>query len=219
MATELQHILSFLLAYAIGGTPTAFLIGKAWHGTDLRQVGSKNLGATNTFRVLGWKSGMVVLTIDILIGWVVVFSASYLFPPLAGAIIHLQLLVGGAAVLGHILSPYMGFKGGKGVATVLGVVLAIHPWAALICLAIFLILFLLTRYVSLGSITAALSFPVLVILVFNAKEPALVHFSWIFALLILLTHRKNIDRLLRAKENKMRFSSLGEKEEPHEKGN
>ncbi len=207
------QIISFLIAYLVGAIPTAFLIGRGAHGVDLRREGSGNLGATNTFRVLGWKSGITVLALDILKGWTLVFLSPYFLAPIAGSLISLKLAIGSAAVIGHILPLYMNFKGGKGVATALGVILGIHPWAALICLGIFLFLFILTRYVSLGSITAACCFPLLVILVFKAKDPALIHFSWIFALLILLTHHKNIERLLQNRENKMRFSTPGDKEE------
>jgi glycerol-3-phosphate acyltransferase PlsY len=216
MILEIPHIFSILVAYLIGSIPTAFLVGKGFHAVDLRREGSGNLGATNTFRVLGRKSGILVLLIDILKGWLLVTLAAQILPPIAGSLITLKLSIGAAAVIGHILPVYMGFKGGKGVATILGVVLGIHPWSALICLGIFLVLFLLTRYVSLGSIVAACSFPILVILVFKAEDPALIHFSWLFALLILLTHHKNIDRLLRNQENKMRFSSIGDKDEDHE---
>lgn len=216
MSPEPVHILALSLAYAIGGVPTAFLVGQGYHGIDLRKVGSKNLGATNTFRVLGWKSGVVVLLIDIFKGWGTVFLSAFLFPPLIGSTVSLQLAVGAAAVLGHIFSIYMRFKGGKGVATILGVVLAIHPWAALICLGVFFMLFLPTRYVSLGSIGAAFAFPILVILIFKANDPAMIHFSWIFSLLIIFTHRKNIARLIGNRENKIRFTSLGDKDEEHE---
>ncbi|MFB6258732.1 MAG: glycerol-3-phosphate 1-O-acyltransferase PlsY [Flavobacteriales bacterium] len=216
MDIGIGHIGGLLLAYLIGAIPSAFLIGKALHNIDLREHGSKNLGATNTFRVLGWKKGLFVLAIDILKGWAVVFLIPLFLSPIAGSLIMLRLILGATAVLGHIFPVYMNFKGGKGVATVLGVVLAIHYAAALICLGIFLVLFLLTRYVSLGSIAAACSFPVLVILVFRAQDPALIHFSWAFALLILLTHHKNIERLIRNQENKLDFSSNGPKEQEQE---
>ncbi len=210
------HIIALLLSYLIGGIPTAFLIGKGVHGIDLREKGSRNLGATNTFRVLGWKSGLLVLLIDVTKGCGVVFASVKALPPISDSSILLKLGMGAAAVIGHIFPVYMRFKGGKGVATILGVVVAVHPSAALICLAIFLVLFLITRYVSLGSIAAACAFPILIILVFKAEDPALIHFSWIFALLILLTHHKNIDRLIRNQENKLRFSSMGDKSDHHE---
>lgn len=209
------HIAAVLLAYMIGSFPTAYLIGKARHGVDLREEGSKNLGATNTFRVLGWQSGTLVLLVDVLKGWGVV-QTSFALEVLSveGYFIHFS--IGLAAVLGHIFPIYMSFKGGKGVATVLGVVIAVHPWAALSCIGIFLLLFLLTRYVSLGSILAACTFPVLVIFVFKSEDPFLIHFSWVLALLIVFTHHKNIDRLLKKKENKLHFSTAREDQEEDE---
>lgn len=212
MPVESVHILGMLIAYLIGSIPTAFLIGKGIRGTDLREEGSGNLGATNTFRVLGWKNGCIVLLIDIFKGMGTVLLGVALLP-WSGSSIGLQLLIGAAAVLGHIFPVYMNFKGGKGVATILGVVLAIHPWAALICFGIFLILFYATRYVSLGSIIAACAFPLLIIFVFKTEDPMLIHFSWGFALLILLTHHKNIDRLIHDRENKLNFTSIRSKGE------
>lgn len=212
MEPEIIHILAILGAYLIGSIPTAYLVGKGGHGVNLRNEGSGNLGATNTFRVLGWKSGTVVLLIDVLKGWGVVY-ASFFLQPLKDPGILMQLSLGMAAVLGHIFPVFVGFKGGKGVATVTGVVIAVHPWAALICLGVFLLLFLLTRYVSLGSIAAACTFPIMVIFVFRSEEPVLIHFSWALALLILLTHHKNIDRLLKNRENKLRISSIAENED------
>lgn len=211
------HIAAVLIAYLIGSFPTAFLVGKARHGVDLREEGSKNLGATNTFRVLGWQSGILVLLVDVLKGWGLV-QASFSMEILSAEGYLMHLSIGLAAVLGHIFPIYMGFKGGKGVATVLGVVIAVHPLAALSCIGIFLLLFLLTRYVSLGSILAACTFPVLVIFVFNSEDPFLIHFSWVLALLILFTHHKNIDRLLKKKENKLHFSSTREDQEEEENG-
>lgn len=212
MKPEIIHILAILGAYLIGSIPTAYLVGKGWHGVNLRNEGSGNLGATNTFRVLGWKSGTVVLLIDVLKGWGVVYASFFLLPLNVPGIL-MQLSVGMAAVLGHIFPVFVGFKGGKGVATVTGVVIAVHPWAALICLGVFILLFLLTRYVSLGSIAAACTFPIMVIFVFRSEDPVLIHFSWALALLILLTHHKNIDRLLKNRENKLRISSLEENED------
>lgn len=216
MFLELPHIFATLLGYLIGAVPTAFLVGKGIHGLDLRNKGSRNLGATNTFRVLGLKSGLLVLSIDILKGWGVLFAFSQFLQGMSDPLTLMKLLIGVAAVLGHVFPVYMGFKGGKGVATILGVVLAVHTWAALICLGIFLMLFLLTRYVSLGSLAAGCAFPILIILVFKTEDPALIHFSWIFALLIVFTHHKNIDRLMRNQESKLRFSSIGDKSDQQE---
>lgn len=200
-------ILLIFSAYLIGSVPSSVWIGKWFYGTDVREHGSGNAGFTNTVRVLGWKAGVPVFFIDVLKGYLAVsiirFSQVY-FPGTADYV-NFQLLLGAAAVIGHIFPVYVGFKGGKGVATLLGILLAIQPNPTLICMGIFLVVFLTTRYVSLSSMIAGISFPILIIFVFKTTISSLVIFSMIVSILLILTHQKNIERLLNKEESKARI--------------
>jgi acyl phosphate:glycerol-3-phosphate acyltransferase len=213
-------IIASIGAYLIGSIPTSVWIGKLIFGVDVRKHGSGNAGATNTFRVLGVAAGIPVLAIDIMKGWAAVKLAYFadLYFPASESYIQLQLLLGFIAVSGHLYPVFARFKGGKGVATSVGAVLAIHPEAALICTGIWLICFLVTQYVSLSSIVAGLSFPIMVIIVFNATSLSLILFSFIVSIVFLLTHQKNIERLLRKQESKANlFRKRHKKEESHSK--
>jgi len=194
-------------AYLIGSIATSVWIGKAFYNVDVREHGSGNAGFTNTVRVLGWKAGLPVFFIDVLKGYIAVslVRMSGNFVPGTISFINFQLLLGAAAVLGHIFPLYVGFKGGKGVATLLGLLLAIQPHVTLICLAIFLVSFLTTRYVSLSSMIAGIAFPVLNILVFHTTAVSLIIFSMIVSILLLLTHQKNIERLLKREESRAKI--------------
>jgi len=198
------HIVSILLAYLIGSIPTSVWVGKAIFGVDVREEGSRNPGASNTFRVLGKKAGIPVLLIDVLKGW---FAASLLtFNPnivySSEEMIIWKIILGVIAVLGHIFPLYIRFKGGKGIATLFGMVLAIHWPAALTCSLIFILLLYLTRYVSLSSIIATCAFPILIVYVFKNQDQPLLIFGVCVSLLVLITHHKNIGRLFRGEENK-----------------
>ncbi|MGV3502363.1 MAG: glycerol-3-phosphate 1-O-acyltransferase PlsY [Adhaeribacter sp.] len=198
-----------LAAYLIGAIPTAVWVGKSFYGVDVRQHGSGNAGATNTFRVLGKKPGAFVMAVDIFKGWAATSLAHVLVLSEAIApdqLILFKIILGVLAVLGHIFPVYAGFKGGKGVATLMGMVLAIHLPAALICLGIFLVVLLLFKYVSLGSMIAAISFPLLLLLPrFHPDEPLLIVFGFLLSLMVVLTHKKNIGRLLQGQESKVNF--------------
>lgn len=195
-----------LLAYLAGSIPTAVWVGKAFYDKDVRQHGSGNAGATNTFRVLGAKAAIPVLLFDVFKGWApVFFLAPWAEVGLGWDSVLVQLCVGAAALLGHVFPVFASFKGGKGIATSLGVVLAIHLAGALCCLAIFIAVFLLTRYVSLGSIVAAICFPVLLWWAFQEGSQVLRLFSIGFAALIVWTHRANVKRLLAGTEGKIEF--------------
>lgn len=202
---SVYNIVAVIIAYLMGSIPSSVWIGKAFFGKDVRDYGSGNAGASNTFRVLGKTAGIPVLFFDIFKGWISikVFSAFAVFAPGSDALINFQLVLGLAAVLGHIFPVYVGFKGGKGIATLLGVILAVHLDGALVTLGIFLVVFLTTRYVSIGSITAALSFPFVLMLAFKIQTPSLLYFAMAVAIAVLLTHQKNIERLLRKEENRM----------------
>lgn len=197
-----------IFAYLLGSIPTAVWIGKGFYKIDVREHGSGNAGATNTFRVLGKKAGIPVLMIDILKGFVAAFFLVMLQSKFSSGPEHiipytnLKLAFGFAAVLGHVFPLFAGFRGGKGIATLLGIVLAIHPPAALSCIAIFLLVLIISKYVSLGSLIAGVCFPILVIFVFGSRVPALMIFSGVVAILIIMTHQKNIERLLKRNENK-----------------
>ena len=201
-------IVSLLIAYVLGSIPTAVWIGKAFYGVDVREYGSGNAGATNTFRVLGKKAGIPVLLIDALKGYFAV-SLVYIFaeePISEATFVNYQLALGVSAVIGHIFPVFAGFRGGKGIATLLGLMLAVHYQGALLALSIFILVFSITRFVSLGSMVAALSFPFIIVLIYSATVPSLIVFSMFVAILVLITHQKNIERLVRKEESKANFS-------------
>lgn len=194
-----------LIAYLMGSVPTAVWLGKIRYGLDVREHGSRNSGATNTFRVLGARPGLLVLLIDCLKGWLPVALFPLLSPYEAGSvsITNLQIALGLAAVIGHVFPVFADFKGGKGVATLLGVVMALHVYAALISVAVFALVFAATRYVSLGSLISAIAYPVVLLLVFRIDNPTLLIFSVLFAVIVIVTHQKNISRLLKREENRL----------------
>lgn len=183
-------------SYVLGATPTSYLAGRLARGIDLREHGSKNLGATNVYRLLGWAYAIPVAIIDVAKGAVPVA----LFGRWAGGPDWLPITFGGAAVLGHMFSPYVRLKGGKGVATAAGVFLALAPLAFAIALPVWGLCLWVTGYVSLSSIVAALTFPLWVRLTTNAAPTFWA--SVVLALLIVLAHRVNIQRLLAGTENK-----------------
>jgi acyl phosphate:glycerol-3-phosphate acyltransferase len=195
-----------LIAYLLGSVPTSVWIGKAFYNIDVREFGSGNAGATNTFRVLGRSAGIPVLIIDILKGSLAVALAWLSgFEPGENEFINLQLGLGIAALLGHIFPVFAGFRGGKGVATMLGIVLCIVPVSCAICMLIFLVMLFATRIVSLSSMTAGVTFPIVLNLVLGNTNPILLVFSIVVAVLLLITHRKNIQRLLRNEESRVRL--------------
>lgn len=197
-------VLSLVLAYIAGSIPTAVWTGKIFHGLDIRDHGSGNAGATNTIRVLGWKSGIPVLLIDMAKGWLAA-SLPHLLNASPGndeIMLALQVVCGTAAITGHIFPVLAGFRGGKGVATTFGVLLALQPWATLICAGIFLVLLLISGYVSVSSMIAGIAFPVLIFTAFSTPSLLMKIFSVIVAVALLVTHRKNISRLLKGEENK-----------------
>lgn len=199
------NISAVIIAYLMGSIPSAVWIGKSFYGIDIREHGSGNSGATNTFRVLGKIPGLVVLSMDISKGLGSIALLAWLNPYEAESLaqVNFKLVIGFAAFIGHIFPVFAGFKGGKGVATLLGIVVALHWQAALFCIAIFLLIFLITRYVSLGSMITAVSFPILLFLVFRPVPLSLIYFSMVIAVLVLITHQKNIERLMRKEENRM----------------
>lgn len=195
-------IVILILAYLLGSIPSSVWLGKWLKGVDLREHGSGNAGATNAFRVLGKPIGIAVLAMDILKGFLAV-NLSHMqdtILPDSEAWMILRIALGFLAVAGHIFPVFAGFDGGKGVATMAGVGLAIHPYAALAAMGIYLLVFLVIRLSALGSLTAVISYPVWVILVFQSEYKAIWVFSVAVPILIFITHRSNIARLIRGKE-------------------
>lgn len=174
---------------------------------DVREHGSKNAGATNTFRVLGKKPGIIVLLIDVVKGALATFLPVLFFEgPLETGndrLIQIQILAAVFAVTGHVFPLFAQFRGGKGVATSLGVVIGLQPLAAAICLGLFLIVFIASKYVSLGAICAALAFPFIVRFVLGEDSMWLGSFTVLLSSLVIIAHRKNIGRLMKGEENKM----------------
>lgn len=208
MESTIYIILSTIAAYLIGSFPTAVWYGKAYFGIDIREHGSGNAGATNTFRVLGRKAGTIVMLVDVLKGWTATQAANLLiFANLVPDedLAVFKLIFGMAAVLGHVFPIYVGFRGGKGIATLLGMVLSIQTQAALLCLLVFIVVLLLSKYVSLGSMIASLVFPLLLISPkFRPDEHdhLLIIFGFVIFFIVVFTHQKNIVRLLNGEENK-----------------
>ncbi|HBC80016.1 MAG TPA: acyl-phosphate glycerol 3-phosphate acyltransferase [Bacteroidales bacterium] len=198
-------LLTLLLSYLLGSVATAVWAGKIFHGIDVREHGSGNAGATNVIRVLGWKTGIPVLLIDVLKGWVA--SMLPVFFDLAGEgtalMTNYQILAGITVVTGHIFPVFAGFRGGKGVATIFGVLLAIHPMVTLSCLGVFLCVMLITGYVSLSSMSAGVAFPVFLMLFFDTPSVLFKVFSILVAIALVYTHRKNISRLLNGEETRL----------------
>ena len=193
-----------LLAYFIGSIATSVWVGRWFFGKDVRQHGSGNAGATNTARVLGARVGIAVLLFDIFKGYLAVSLAILFYDSdiSSGQMLQIQAFMGVSAIIGHIFPVYEGFRGGKGVASSLGAALAIVPVACIVAFVVFFLVFLATRYVSLSSVTAAISFPAYTAFFIPGANPELVIFSCVVALILIYTHRSNIKRLIRREEKK-----------------
>jgi glycerol-3-phosphate acyltransferase PlsY len=201
----MKELILIVFAYLIGSIPTALIISKRFFGIDIRDYGSGNMGATNTFRVLGSRYGTMVMVFDILKGMAAValfnFIPYYLHNDLERT--NLMLGLGLAAVAGHIFPLFANFKGGKGVATLLGMILAVQPVIAVSCIGVFVLVLFLTRYVSLSSILAAVALPICVLWIWNEDEILYRVFALLVAILVVLTHQKNIGRILRGVESRI----------------
>ncbi len=199
-------VILIVVGYLLGSIPTSVWVGKWFFGIDIREHGSGNAGATNTVRILGWKAGIPVFIIDGLKGFAAI-ELAYLSPIELHSnwFINFQLALGLTALVGHIFPLFACFKGGKGVATLLGIVLTLTTWPGLLVFGTFLIILLLFKYVSLGSIAAGFCYPFVVSFIYPSTPDALKIASIIMALALLFTHRKNIQRLLSGKELKADF--------------
>ncbi len=201
----MREVLLIILAYLLGCIPTSVWVSRAFFNIDIREYGSGNAGATNTYRVLGKKWGTFVMVIDVLKGFLA--TSLYVFLPYylgnEWDRVNFMIGLGLSAIVGHIFPVFANFKGGKGVATLFGMIIAIQPVVALCCVGVFLLVLYLTRFVSLSSILAGIAFAIFILYIFNEAETLYRIFAIAVALLIVLTHQKNINRLLQGKESKV----------------
>lgn len=229
-------ILILVVSYLVGSIPTSIIAGRILKGIDIRDYGSGNAGGTNAFRVLGWKAGLAVTLLDIMKGAVGAISVVVFFEAFpVGQLpdinpVALRLMAGLSAVFGHVFTIFAGFRGGKGVSTAAGMMIGIAPVSTLIVVAIFLMTVLLSRYVSVASMLAAVAFPLVIairkyvfdlgegldyyirmfdgqVFIHDSLDANLLVFGLIVAIAIIFTHRANIGRLLAGKENRVTFGS------------
>ena len=201
-------IIVIFIGYMLGSIPSAVWVGKFFHGIDIREHGSKNAGATNTFRVFGNKSGTIVLAMDIIKGYAaasIPLLLSQMYIGFKDEVLILQLTASFCAIMGHVFPVLAKFKGGKGVASTLGIIIAINPETAFICLGCFIVVFIVWKYVSLGAIVASVLFPFVSYFFMLEDARIMIIFSIMISLIVLFSHRKNMQRLLRGEENKMNF--------------
>jgi len=197
-------VLFIVLAYLIGSIPTALWIGRSTHGVDVREHGSKNAGATNTFRILGRKCGWIVLTIDVLKGLAasslpLIFAEDYS----KNELLLFQISTSLVCIVGHIFPVFAQFRGGKGVASALGIIIGLNPVSACISVVIFLVVFLVSRYVSLGAIITSITYPFVSFFIVKEESSLMIIFTTLLGLLVVLAHWKNIRRLMNGAESKM----------------
>ncbi len=197
--------LSFVvLAYLMGSISSAVWLGKWMKGVDVRNLGSGNAGFANVMRNLGPQVGIPVLVIDTMKGFLAV-QLAFLIPGIetdTDIFYFWQICFGVAALLGHLFPIFSGFRGGKGVATGLGIVIALFPLGAVLSFGVFLVALLISQYMSLGSLLAGISFPLFVMFLEPVDNVPLIVFSWLVAVLLILTHQKNIDRILKGQEHR-----------------
>jgi glycerol-3-phosphate acyltransferase PlsY len=217
----LLFVLIIILSYLVGSIPNSIIISKAVKGIDIREHGSGNAGGTNVMRVLGWKHGLLVILLDTLKGVIVVVFVARLFyygdMPFENVtpfddFTFVQIIAGIFAVVGHIWTVFAGFRGGKGIATAMGMLIMVATVDILIAMGVFLVVVLTSRYVSLGSIIGAITVPAALVIrenVFNSHIQSyniILPFVIFLSLLVIYTHRKNLIRILSGKENKLSFS-------------
>ncbi len=205
LGNRMKELLLIFIAYLLGSIPTALIISRHFFGVDIRDYGSGNMGATNTFRVLGSRYGTIVMIFDMLKGMAAVALYNFLPYYFHNELERTNFMIGLglAAVAGHIFPIFAGFRGGKGVATLFGMLLAVQPIIAVSCVGVFLFVLYLTRYVSLSSILAALCLPICVLWIWNEHEVMYRVFALLVAALVVLTHQKNIGRILRGVESRI----------------
>lgn len=205
----LRIVGSLVVAYLLGAIPWALIIGKGFFHIDVRTQGSGNLGATNVMRVLGWKAALATLVLDAGKGALAVYLASVALPSAVfGLDVHEWAMIGAAlaSIAGHSYSPYIGFKGGKGVATGAGALLVLVPLAWPILFLTWLLVLVTTRIVSLSSVIIAVEYPILMLVLYPGDWPLLL-FSVVAAGLVIWRHRSNIRRIIRGQESRIEFVS------------
>jgi glycerol-3-phosphate acyltransferase PlsY len=202
-------IILIIISYLTGSTPTSIIVGRITNGIDIRKHGSGNAGGTNVFRVLGWKPALIVVIVDVFKGWLpaAIFAPAFYFAQIIPDLGVVQILCGFSAVLGHTYTIFAGFKGGKGVGTLGGMLIALFPTVFLFCLAVAVITIMLTGYVSLASMFASVSLPIFLFLLppifgTNPAPLSLMVFSLLMPWFITFTHRSNIQRLRSGEENR-----------------
>ncbi len=200
-------LLIILLSYLIGSFPTSVVVGRMSKRIDIREHGSQNAGATNVLRILGWKAALVVIAVDVGKGILATALVSKTrVGPIGIDATLVQIIAGSSAVVGHIWTVLANFKGGKGVATAGGMIIALFPWAALICVMIFFAIAVPTRYVSVGSLTAVSSFPFVLMLLDRMLDRSVPNSVYVVSILvtglIVFAHRSNIRRLINGTENR-----------------
>ncbi len=205
-------LIYIIIAYLLGSVPMSVWVGKLFYQIDIREHGSGNAGANNTIRVLGFKAGLPVLLVDVLKGWLAVSLPVFINGQFevgtsmeGSSMLNLQLLLGVMALLGHIFPVFAGFRGGKGVATLLGVCLAVLLYPTLLALVVFIIVLFSFKIVSLSSMSAGVSLPVLTVITGDSQQTQLIIFTIILAVIILITHRNNIRRIIKGEEGKASF--------------
>ncbi len=207
IVTYCVALLLLIIAYLLGSIPSAVMIGKKYYGIDIREHGSKNAGSTNVLRVLGRRAALPVFALDFLKGFAAVTIMGLLeYDPQVTSewVINLRIVAVFAAVLGHIFPIFAGFKGGKGVATLVGAITGIYPPAMMVCFGVWLIMLILFHYVSLASMVGGICLPIYTIISpeSNQSIPFII-FSLVVAILLIWTHRKNIERLRKGEESKI----------------
>jgi glycerol-3-phosphate acyltransferase PlsY len=212
-----SNILLLILSYLLGSVPSSVWIGKIFYNTDVRDHGSGNAGTTNTFRVLGIIPGIIVFVIDVLKGWIAVYLANFDkgITPGSDWYYLFSIILGLVTITGHLFPVFAGFRGGKGVATALGIGFGLHPLPAALVFLFFVLTFLIFRFVSVSSILAGLFYPFLMILVLQVRSLPLIIFSLLIPVIIFVTHTKNIKRLIKGEEPKFYFKRRISKDKPY----
>ena len=201
------YFLFIVISYLIGSIPVAVWIGKKFRGIDIREHGSQNAGATNTFRVFGKKLGWIVLTLDVSKGFLASILPLFIADNYSeNQLLLFQLVTSLACIIGHVFPIFAQFRGGKGVASSLGIIIGINPVSAAISLGIFVIIFLLFKFVSLGAIVTAISYPFVSFFLVKEDTRVMIIFTILLGFLIIISHRKNIKRLINGEENRMNLS-------------
>ena len=213
----LNTVLAFFIAYLLGSIPAAVWAGTWIHKIDVRDHGSGNAGATNVIRVLGWGTGIPVLLFDLAKGWLSTMMPVFLHASDSGSgmLVNLQVVAGLCSIIGHIYPVFAGFRGGKGVATMFGALLALQPLLTICCFGVFLVVLLITGIVSISSIAAGIAFPLFLFfdirignIIFDTPSFFFKVFSIIVALILIVTHHKNLKRLFKGEEKRLIPKSL-----------